>query len=173
MNPSAIETIQRLRTDLARAPLLAMGQTVFWDEPVKALLRRVLDELAPDVEMLVGIHDTDYFSRLRQTKSTGRFVLTGHDDGPTRDVWVAAAEAAQLFGSETVISRALLSEHGVAVERAAGEGERDAFLAEATAAWGWRGVAMDAHEAPICAAIRVKDALPKLVELLRWATSET
>lgn len=163
----------RLRTDLAGIPLLAMGQTVFWDEPTKAALRLVLDKVSPETAMLVGVHDTDYFSRLGQPWNSGGFVLTGHDDGPTRDLWVAAAEASQLFGSETVVTRALLSEHGVPIDRMAREESREAFLSEATAAWGWRGVALESEQASICAGVGVTEVLPKLVELLRWATSES
>jgi len=205
MHPSALEVVKRLSGDLAGSPLLVMGQTVFWDEPTKALLRRVLDaekragaaSQAPEVEILAGIHDVDYFSRLRRPRNSGKFVLTGHDDGLSRarlprgepsggvppggaacalprstsDLWVSAAEASQLFGSETVITRALLNEYGISIDKLGTADTHEELIVEATQAWGWRGVAMDAEEPPIAVSVRVKDVLGRLSELVHWAAS--
>ena len=58
----ALDALQRLAPD---APLLALGQTIFWDEPMKLALLHWLPTIDPTRRMLFGVHDTDYFARMR------------------------------------------------------------------------------------------------------------
>ena len=152
----ALDTLQRLAPD---APLLALGQTIFWDEPVKLALLEWLVKTDPTRCMLFGVHDTDYFARLhtrqlpRSAQVIDGFALLPHNDGSTRALWSAAGEMAQLFGSETVPTLPMFAQHGGNVARVADscrEG-RSAFIDALTEAWGWRGlVARDPTPRPVC-----------------------
>ncbi|MCX6377165.1 MAG: hypothetical protein NTU88_14230, partial [Armatimonadetes bacterium] len=137
---------------------------------------RRLSEHYPEARMLVGIHDADYFSKvpanlgLRQ----GWSVLT-HSDGAARDLWVATGEISSLFGSETLPTRDLLAIYGVQFDKIARQfpGGRDALIETATEAWGWRGLAHEDSGSEISCAIRLADALPRLIELLEWGFNHT
>lgn len=173
MHQSGKEVLRRLRSDLRGVNLLVMGQTVFWDEPLKAVLCRVLDGGGSDTKIVAAIHDADYFSRVGNPGNSESFIITEHDEGARRDIWVAAAETAQLFGSETLTPWALLAEHGIRIERLASEKTRQAFVGKYTGTWGWRGVVFDGRRAPVAGEVKVSSILPRLRELLEWATAGT
>jgi hypothetical protein len=93
IHSSVIEAIRDVRARCPRAPFLTLGQTVLWDEPVKAAFCRALEAVAPDAQMMAGVHDTDYFAKLPQgalAQSDEPFVLLPHNDGSTRGLWSAA-----------------------------------------------------------------------------------
>lgn len=168
--------VSRLRDEFPGVKLLALGQTVYWDEPMKAILRRLLDEHLPDARMIVGIHDADYFSRIPATLCLrDEWAIIPHNDGSTRDLWVATGEISRLFGSETIPSRDLLAAHGVQLDKIARDydGGRERLIDTATEAWGWRGLVHANSGNEISCCIPLRDGLPHLVELLRWGLDGT
>ena len=153
-------------------PLLALGQTVFWDEPMKAGLALRLKSLGLDRRLVAGSHDTDYFAKLPGPKGTkGRFRAVPHNDTTTRGLWSAAGEFSALFGGETVVTRETMTAAGTRLARI--ERERPGFLDEATEAFGWRGVVSNDERAPIVSELPIKHALPELKATLDWALRET
>jgi hypothetical protein len=170
------DSLARLAQLYPHTKLLALGQTVFWDEPLKATLRKALDDFGLGVEMLLGVHDTDYFSKLHHPgPTTNGYRMLPHNDGSTRDLWAAAAEMSQLFGSETVVTRDRYLSHGVAFDKLAGDfpGGREALIERQTEAWGWRGLAGVGGDTQVTAELPLRDVLPALSELVDWALEGT
>jgi hypothetical protein len=168
-----------LRARYPRAPFLTLGQTVLWDEPVKAAFCRALEVLAPEATIVAAVHDTDYFAKLSQAdgeKLNGeKFALLEHNDGDTRDLWSAAGEISSLFGSETVPTRHKLSENGVQMELIAKSypGGMRELLNNETAAWGWRALVHTEAKPLLAGEVLLADIAPKLLEQLRWAFDES
>lgn len=163
------------------AAFLTLGQTVLWDEPVKAAFCRALEVLAPEALIIAGIHDTDYFAKLSSTESTSsketenQFALLEHNDGDTRDLWSAAGEISALFGSETVPTRQKLTENSVAFDRVAKAypGGLKELLNRETAAWGWRALVHTQPKSLLAGEVLLRDISPKLLEQVRWAFEES
>ena len=130
-------------------PLIALGQTVFWDEPVKAGVARALLQKHSDRRFIAGVHDTDYFAKTPTKKSTKRrFQALPHNDTNTKEIWSAAAEFSALFGSETPIKKETLAATGVKLHRI--ESARPGLLDSLTEAFGWRGIVSLEEEPPRC-----------------------
>ncbi|CAN5538756.1 hypothetical protein BH11ARM2_BH11ARM2_32640 [soil metagenome] len=154
------------------APLLALGQTVFWDEPMKGGLALELRRMGSDRRFVAGIHDTDYFAKLSGgRRKRGEFLAVPHNDGKTRGLWSAAAEFSALFGSETVPARETLVRYGVRIDRL--EADRPGALDEITEAWGWRGIVSLDDAPPITAETGLQRLFPVLHDTLEWAMART
>jgi hypothetical protein len=168
--------VSRLRDEFPGVTLLALGQTVYWDEPMKSILRRRLDETYPAATMLVGIHDADYFSKVSGSLCLSKgWSILPHTDGATKDLWVATGEISSLFGSETFPTRDVFTNYGVQFDKIARSypGGRDALIETATEAAGWRGLVHVGVENEIACCVSLRDALPHLLELLEWGFSHT
>jgi hypothetical protein len=166
------EVLAQLDRVAPDAPFLALGQTVFWDEPMKGGFAQAARRLGSKRKFIAGIHDTDYFAKLSSgPRKPGRFKALPHNDTTTRGLWSAAGEFSALFGSETVITREMLLSAGLrlsAVQKA-----RPNILDEATEAWGWRGiVSLDEH-APITADVPLHQILKELCGTLDWALTSS
>ncbi len=173
---SAADVLTRLRTEYPESSFLALGQTVWWDEPMKAVLRRMLDDLGLGGRMVLGVHDTDYFAKVSQRREgQKRFELLPHNDGSTRDLWSAAGEVSRLFGSETVIRRDDFVEHGTPFGRiVTSQGENaPEFVDDVSEAWGWRGLVYTGGRDLIVSTIPLTDVLPAVERMLSYGFEGT
>lgn len=153
-------------------PLLALGQTVFWDEPLKSGVILRSRALGFRHRLVAGIHDTDYFAKLPGSRgNSGKFVAMPHNDTTTRDLWSAAGEFSALFGSETIVTRDRLQRSGVKVARISAD--RPKLLDEATEAFRWRGIVAHGDESWVAADLPLPKLFPVLYETLKWAVEET
>jgi hypothetical protein len=149
-------------------PLLALGQTPLWDEPMKAIIAAGATR-----PMIVGIHDLDYFSRVRSPLSSSPWQIVPRNDGATRDVWIAAGEMSALFGAEACPMRQTLSEAGVRLDRLLREAvDERPMLDRLTEAFGWRGIARNGPDCAVCDT-PAREVAPALLELLEWASRQT
>ena len=180
IHPSVVQAVEAVRAQCPCAAFLTLGQTVLWDEPVKAAFCRALEAVAPDAQMMAGVHDTDYFAKLPHgalAASDDPFVLLPHNDGTTRGLWSAAGEISSLFGSETVPGRAALNEV-VSFDRAARAAEfagggLDALLEAETAAPGWRAIVHTQPHPLIAADVQLHEIAPTLMAQIDWAFAES
>lgn len=154
-------------------PLLALGQTIFWDEPMKAGVAQAVKRGASGRTFIAGVHDTDYFAKApgKPKKSRQKFQIVPHNDTTTRGLWSAAGEFSSLFGSETVVTREMLGAAGLRFRRLTQM--RPNFLDEATEAWGWRGIVSLAESPPVAADVPAKEICHDLEQTLRWALDQT
>ncbi|MFZ4506390.1 MAG: hypothetical protein ACOYON_01675 [Fimbriimonas sp.] len=149
-------------------PLLALGQTVFWDEPMKAGVAHALTKRGDARRFVAGVHDTDYFAKVAgERHRPGQFRTLKHNDTTTRGFWSAAGEFSALFGSETVITKDALLTAGLKLDRI--RPMQPNFLDEATEAWGWRGIASLDEHPPITAEVSVRSIFPELSSAFDWA----
>ncbi|PQV65559.1 hypothetical protein B1R32_101301 [Abditibacterium utsteinense] len=178
LDSSTVEAVRLLRERFPNTPFLTLGQTVLWDEPVKAAFCAIAEELenagviAPGARIVAGVHDTDYFAKLEGLSIRDTpFVVLRHNDGDTRGLWSAAGEISAFFGSETVPSRADFSREGVSFAKAARAyaGGAEALLNQETEAPDWRAIVHTEPHPLIAADVRLRDIEPALRQQLRWA----
>lgn len=175
-DPSVITVLQTLRERCPNVPFLALGQTVFWDEPAKAVWRRLLDQHLPGAALIAGVHDTDYFAKTSaHVGDEQKFVALPHDDGKTRDLWSAAGELSALFGSESVPTRAMFLSKNVPFDWLGQSypGGKSALYADKTEAWGWRGIVHTESHSVITHDIPIRDIQDALLEQLEWGFAES
>jgi hypothetical protein len=176
MTESAAAILKDLATRYRGAPVLTLAQTALWDDPCKAAFKRLLDEHAPDTPFVLGIMDTDYFSRLPKPPSGLKpFDVLPHNDGSTRDLWAAVGEVSCLFGAETPVRLDYLAGLGVNVSLAAQASEKGlpACVDDLTAAWGWRGLAQTQGRRLLAGDVPLESLLEPLNRQMEWAIAET
>jgi len=176
MEPNCMPLADVLRTlqeKAGDAPFLALGQTVFWDEPMKAGVALGSKRLGYSRRLVAGVHDTDYFAKLPagSAKKKGHFKAFPHNDTSTRGLWSAAGEFSTLFGSETVVTRDVLNAAGLRISKL--QQARPGILDEGTEAWGWRGIVALNDSVPITAEVPLQHLLPELMSTFEWATSSS
>ncbi|MFN8218626.1 MAG: hypothetical protein U0S12_00635 [Fimbriimonadales bacterium] len=165
----ALEELARIAPD---APFLALGQTVLWDEPMKAGVALASQQLGYSRRFVAGVHDTDYFAKLPgATRKIGRYAVMAHNDTTTKGLWSAAAEFSQLFGSETVVPRETLQQAGLRL--GAVTHGRPNLLDEATEAWGWRGVVSLDENPPVAGEVPLRGLFSELHKAFDWALDGT
>lgn len=163
---SVVEELDRVSPGV---PLLALGQTVFWDEPMKSGIFAAFQECGEPRSCIAGVHDTDYFAKF---KGSGKgFAALPHNDTSTKDLWSAAGEFSHLFGSETVVTKEKLSSAGAKTSML--EEHRPGFLDEITEAYGWRGVVSLSDESKITAEKELSRMLPQIFDTFTWAVDES
>ena len=162
------EFLGSLERTLPGVPLAAFGQTPFWDEAVKAVVAAAVDR-----PVVAGIHDLDFFSRLRTPLPGERWQMIPRNDGGLREAWIAAGELSALFGAEAGPTRSGYVAAGVQIDKMASGKRRQEMLDRWTESWGWRGVVENAPAPrPICD-VPAREALPALRDLLRWGFDQT
>ena len=178
LQPQTVAAVRELRERFPDAPFLTLGQTVFWDEPVKATLCRVFEileregKIPPNTPMVAGVHDTDYFAKLEGlTIRDAPFVVLRHNDGDTRGLWSAVGEVSALFGGETVPSHTDFTKQGVALGKAARayRGGLETLLNQETEAPLWRALVQTEDRPIIAAEVKLGEIAPALRQQLRWA----
>jgi hypothetical protein len=163
--PEALDALERAAPDV---PLLALGQTIFWDEPMKGGVALASRRLGHNRRFIAGIHDSDYFAKLPSgRRKPGAFKALPHNDTTTRGLWSAAGEFSTLFGSETVITRDALAAAGLRIDRL--KEARPEILDEATEAWGWKGIVSLDEYAPITAHVPLRHLFSELKATFDWA----
>ena len=174
---ATVAALRELRQRFPDTPFLTLGQTVLWDEPVKAAFCRLCEfleiggQMPPGARVVAGVHDTDYFAKLEGLAIKSEpFALLRHNDGDTRGLWSAAGELSALFGAEIVPSRGDFTREGVAFAKAARAyaGGAEALLNQETDAPGWRAIVHTEPHPLISADVKLRDILPALRQQLRW-----
>lgn len=165
---SVKEALRQLAEVAPDAPFLALGQTIFWDEPMKAGIALASKRQGYSRRFVAGVHDTDYFAKLPSgRRQPGKFKAFAHNDTATKGLWSAAGEFSTLFGSETVVSRETLVQSGLKIEKL--RRARPDLLDEATEAWGWRGVVSLDEAPPVSAELPLKPVFHELRSTFDWA----
>ncbi len=167
--PTQNEALDELDRLAPGAPLLALGQTVFWDEPMKAGV--ALAAAARGRRFVAGVHDTDYFGKLALGRGKRGFKALPHNDTTTKDLWSAAGEFSVLFGSETVVTREALSAAGARLAKVVRA--RPGILDEITEAWGWRGLVSLSENSRIVADIPLGPIFDELNATFDWALTSS
>jgi len=98
-------------------PLLALGQTVFWDEPMKGGVALASRRLGYKRRFVAGVHERTTSQNCPAGSAAAGLPGDAPHDTSTKGLWSAAGEFSTLFGSETVISRDALAAAGLRIDR--------------------------------------------------------
>jgi len=161
------EALEELEKVAPGAPFLALGQTVFWDEPMKAGVAQASRRLGLARRFVSGVHDTDYFAKYPHRELKSGYAALPHNDTDTQALWSAAGEFSALFGSETVVTRDRLAACGGKVAEVAEL--RPGYLDEITEAWGWRGIVSFGPNSKTTAETPVRRLFDTLYSTYDWA----
>jgi bifunctional DNA-binding transcriptional regulator/antitoxin component of YhaV-PrlF toxin-antitoxin module len=164
------EVIKRIRERYFGVPLLALGQTVFWDEPTKIALKYWLDRLYPEAVFIFGVHNTDYFAKSPIASDRDEYILISHNDNSTRDLWASTIEISRPFGSENHPTLQFFRRCNVPLDNIAPEDRKNEFLDEITSCWGWMAVVKSGTRSIVACDVRLQDVLKKLLEIVEWGT---
>ena len=161
------EALEELEKLAPAAPFLALGQTVFWDEPMKGGVAQAVRRYGLERRFVAGIHDTDYFAKYPHRELKAGYAALPHNDTDTQALWSAAGEFSALFGSETVVTRDRLAAAGGKVAEVAQL--RPGYLDEVTEAWGWRGIVSYGRKAQTIAETPLSRLFDTLYATFDWA----
>lgn len=167
--PTQSDALDELDLVAPGAPLLGLGQTVFWDEPMKAGVALAAAERGR--RFIAGVHDTDYFGKLALGRGKRGFKALAHNDTTTKDLWSAAGEFSILFGSETVVTREALVAAGARLAKVVRA--RPGLLDEVTEAWGWRGLVSLSENSRIVADVPLGPLFDELNATFDWALTSS
>lgn len=169
---SPAEVLDRLDDIAPDAPLLALGQTVLWDEPVKGGLALLLRERNSGRRFVAGVHDTDFFAKLPAgERKKGSFRAFPHNDTSTKNLWSAAGEFSALFCGETVVTKQDYLSAGAHLERVLAR--KPDLLDSATEAFGWRGIVSLDDEPPLAMSVPLTQVFETLQSTLDWAIEQS
>ncbi|MFW5697463.1 MAG: hypothetical protein ACOCX1_02760 [Fimbriimonadaceae bacterium] len=163
--------LRELEKKAPGVPFLALGQTVFWDEPMKAGVALALRRLGSKRKFVAGVHDSDYFAKYKHATNQSGIHAFPHNDTSTKDMWSAAGEFSALFGSETVVTRQKMLLAGAKLGKVA-HGRPEA-LDELTEAWGWRGLASTDDSTETIANMPLGKTFRPLFDTLNWAVENS
>ncbi|HEY3267693.1 MAG TPA: hypothetical protein VGM37_12255 [Armatimonadota bacterium] len=181
MTDSVCSILGDIRARYRGVPILTLAQTALWDDPLKAMVKGFLDDGAPGARLVLGVMDTDYFSRLpKPPGALAPFDVLAHNDGTTRDLWAAVGEMSCLLGAETPLPVHKLAEHGVRKGQVAAALGGDcsapcctSFIDAITEAWGWRGLAQTQGRRLLAGDVRLSELKDPLLRQVDWALAET
>jgi hypothetical protein len=169
--PSQETVLRELEKTAPEVPFLALGQTVFWDEPMKAGVALALKRLGSKRKFVAGVHDSDYFAKFKHATNQSGIQAFPHNDTTTKDMWSAAGEFSALFGSETVVTKQAMLKAGAKLGKVA-HGRPEA-LDELTQAWGWRGLASTDDSTETIADMPLGKTFRPLFDTLNWAVENS
>lgn len=162
--------IKRIKERYSGVPFLALGQTVFWDEPTKAVLKYWLDKIYPEAIFMLGVHNTDYFAKSPFLYNDEPYILVAHNDNSTKELWASTVEMSKPFGSEIHPHIHFFNNCDVSLKMIAPKDRVDEFLDDITSSWGWMAIAKTGTRSIVACDIKLKDIMDKIIELVRWGT---
>lgn len=169
---SAAQALDKLDAIAPGTPLLALGQTVLWDEPVKGGLALLVAERQSDRRFVAGVHDTDFFAKLPSgERKKGSFKAFPHNDTTTKNLWSAAGEFSALFCGETVVTKQDYLAAGAHLDRVLAR--KPDLLDSATEAFGWRGIVSLDDEPPLAMSVPLNQVFDTLQTTLDWAIEQS
>jgi hypothetical protein len=160
--------IEEIKERYYGVPFIALGQTVFWDEPTKAVLKYWLDKIYPESKFILGVHNTDYFAKSPFLSNDEPYILVTHNDNSTKDLWASTVEISKPFGSENHPHIHFFTQCDVPLKTIAPKDRIDEFLDEITSSWGWMAIVKSGERSVVACDVKLKEIVDKIVELVYW-----